>query len=77
MSRHIFTQRDRQHLTEPGELAAKRARAYSEQYKDAPFHRLKLEAILVMMFPAFIFADLEATILKVSIQCKRTHKREL
>lgn len=77
MSRHIFTQRARQHSTEPSELAAKRARAYSEQYKDAPFHRLKLEAILVMMLPAFIFSDLEATMLKVSIQHERTHKREL
>lgn len=53
-------QKDIQHSNEPDELAAKRASTYSELQKDAPCHRIKLVAILVMKLLAFNFRGYHA-----------------
>lgn len=61
-------ERNRQRSIEPCELAAKRAKAYSEQHMYSSFHSLVGDHVNVTMLLLFIFSDLEAVMLEDSIQ---------
>ena len=73
--RYMFIQRNRQHSKELWKLAAKRVKAYSEQWRAALFTGW-LVATLVPMLLACTFSDSGVTVLEDPFQCKGVHKRK-